>query len=148
MAELNGDVEDLRRGINRARDKIRQHSQLDPLVSDFKRSATYLGAYWSANHEMFARAFEAYTRDKLVKAGRMNTYLVGDDRVTKKYVTDKLLPNGSYAQPYPHDEEREKIVEAMDQLMATLRESGHLEKAMGRLFQPLQRFVIRGEMPG
>jgi hypothetical protein len=75
--------------------------------------------YWSTPEEMFARAFESYVHDKLAESGRKNTYL-----------TDQRGANAGW---YPQGEERRRINREMDSLIAYLRTSGDLQKAMNRM---------------
>lgn len=72
-------------------------------------------AYWSTNHEMAARAFEAYLWDKMTQAEAQNDYLVHS------------VSNGLYvylydAKPYPEEQERTDINTAFDKLFDVLEE--------------------------
>lgn len=60
----------------------------------FYSDAKSRGAYWRSNHELFARAFEAWIEDELSEAGMTNSYLV--------YGTQ-------FGGPYPTGEERQLI---------------------------------------
>jgi hypothetical protein len=87
------------------------------------------GGYHSSSWELFARAFEAYTKDKLSKSGRKNTYLV----------------SAVESDIYPKGEERGRVYEAFDEMMAHLRDTGLMMKAMLDLFTvPLERAVKAG----
>lgn len=66
-------------------------------ISSFYLDATARGAYWRRDHELFARAFEAWIEDELTLRELTNTYLVCGTR------------NGG---PYPSGTERENINEA------------------------------------
>lgn len=145
LNELAYQVGSSRGYVNEIRDQINAHAKIDPLMSDWKRGSTLLGDYWSTPTEMFARAMECYVADELEKRGRQNTYLVSGKRTNHIYETDKMLPDGSFAQPFPQGEERKRIMDAMGTFLRQLRESGDLKKSMDRLL-PLQRFTIRGDM--
>lgn len=79
------------------------------------------GKYWSAPHEMAARAFSAYVEDRLAAQGRKNTYLVSDAN------------NAAYAhtpyRPFPEEAERERIHTAFDQIWELMRKGDVLAKA-------------------
>lgn len=80
-------------------------------------SAYYLdakerGAYWRRDHELFARAFEAWIEDELVERGMTNSYLVSGTR---------------YGGPYPEGAERETINEAFRAWWRDLLDSGILQ---------------------
>lgn len=77
------------------------------------------GKYWSKTIELAARAFQSYTEDKLASMGRRSDYLsaLADN---KHYMGDR---------PFPEGEERTRINEAFDRLIAAMRESKTLEKA-------------------
>lgn len=60
----------------------------------FYSDAKSRGAYWRSNHELFARAFEAWIEDELSEAKMTNSYLV--------YGTQ-------FGGPYPTGEERQLI---------------------------------------
>ncbi|WP_187427642.1 LPD1 domain-containing protein [Treponema phagedenis] len=82
--------------------------------------------YWSAPHEMAARAFSAYIDDMLKASGRKNDYLAyatenddydsGDDENKQK--------------PYPEGEERKKINAAFKQLFDVVKQTGAIRKAI------------------
>ncbi|PEB54617.1 hypothetical protein COO03_05085 [Bacillus sp. AFS098217] len=57
--------------------------------------------YWSTNHEMFARAFEAYVESTLIDRGQRNDYLVCD----------------TYSFVYPLEKQRENINKHIESLM-------------------------------
>ena len=70
-------------------------------------------SYWSTNHEMSARAFEAFMDDQIKATGFKNDYLVHS------------VNNGIYqmlydCKPYPEGEERSKINEAFNGLFSTI----------------------------
>jgi hypothetical protein len=101
-----------------------------PSISGYLMDAVALdqgdtGKYWSAPHEMAARAFSAYVEDKLHAQGRKNTYLV--------YGANNRHYAGSGARPFPDRDERERVNGAFDKLFEALREDDTLAKA-GALF--------------
>ncbi|MFE5321522.1 LPD1 domain-containing protein [Paenibacillus sp. NPDC056579] len=66
------------------------------------------GAYWKRDHELFARAFEAWIEDELADRGMTNSYLVSDTR---------------HGGPYPQGSERESINSAFRRMWESLSES-------------------------
>lgn len=83
----------------------------------FDRSYKKAGnGYWASNHEMFARAFACYVRDKL--NGKTSDYLVGHSEcaVNKKC---KAIPDG---------EERKLINEKFDIFFADMIQQGFFTK--------------------
>jgi hypothetical protein len=79
--------------------------------SSFYLDATKRGAYWRRDHELFARAFEAWIEDELIERGMTNSYLVCGTR---------------YSGPYPQGEERESINAAFCKWWKVLNSSGIL----------------------
>jgi len=65
--------------------------------SSFLLDAKERGPYWKRDHELFARAFEAWIEDELYERGLVNSYLVSGTR---------------YEGPYPQGNERESINKA------------------------------------
>ncbi len=59
------------------------------MEGEFTRHSAAMGKYWRRDHEMFARAFEAYIQDKIEAGGKQNSYLV--DGTTDVYATGKHL---------------------------------------------------------
>lgn len=82
------------------------------------------GKYWSATHEMGARAFSSFIEDKLHGAGRKNTYLV--DRSNNA----AYRAMGSTSRPFPEAEERERINAAFEQLFEAIKSEDVLAKAL------------------
>lgn len=100
-----------------------------PGMSMFALEATDLdrgvaGKYWSAPHELAARAFSSYIEDKLAGAGRQNTYLVS--MANNKVYQALGLPS----RPFPEGGDRERINGAFDRLFTALRERDVLAKAL------------------
>lgn len=77
------------------------------------------GKYWSAPHEMAARAFSSFIEDKMHADGRENTYLSANSN------------NAHYdeARPFPEGAEREAINAAFDKLFDVIRAGDVLAKA-------------------
>jgi hypothetical protein len=100
--------------INRIRRSLNKTGFLH--VSKFYNDAYLLGDYWVRDHELFARAFESYIEDKLIRMGRQNTYMV--DGTTTKY---KITRKGKTVEPYPQGEEREIIYDAFEQFFEAIR---------------------------
>lgn len=80
--------------------------------SQFTKNALSLDAqsnkvYWADPAELFARAFETWMSDRLVKDGQLNEFLVyGTDQSPSSWNTKMNM--------YPEGREREQIVKAMD----------------------------------
>lgn len=107
---------------------------LDDPVSDYMQIAKAhdgkkygtKDAYWTADHEMFARAFESFIQDKLEDNGRRNSYLVDGTR-PRGEATDALAP-------YPQADERKALNSMFEELIGAMRKNGSFEKAL--------RFII------
>lgn len=125
-------VDVIRPDINQMRGLLNQVRGMDPTQSSFANNAALAGEYWTRPWEMFARAFESFVEDKLESQDRSNPYLA-------------VGTKGGAGSVYPHGVERENINKAMETMMATLRSTGHLEKALralSGLAEP-ERFVLR-----
>ncbi|MFD2614658.1 LPD1 domain-containing protein [Paenibacillus gansuensis] len=79
--------------------------------SSFFLDAKARGDYWKRDHELFARAFEAWIEDELFDRGMTNSYLVCGTR---------------FGGPYPQGEERTAINNAFRDWWSVLYESGIL----------------------
>jgi 16S rRNA A1518/A1519 N6-dimethyltransferase RsmA/KsgA/DIM1 with predicted DNA glycosylase/AP lyase activity len=82
--------------------------------------------YWQRTHEMAARAFQAWTEDRLADQGRRNDYL--SNFADNKYHVDPLF--GIEWKPFPEGEERTRINTAFDRLVAAMKASKTLAKAV------------------
>lgn len=72
------------------------------------------GEYWLTPHEMAARAFQAYTEDKLSEQGGQNDFL--------SYGSHSVVPTPwGWKRPFPHGDERVVINKAFDNLVDTLQ---------------------------
>lgn len=71
--------------------------------TDYIKASATLGDYWARPHELFARAFEAYVKDKIDGAGGRSDYLVHPVKRDR----GEAGPNPLY--PYPAGAERESI---------------------------------------
>ncbi len=96
------------------------------------------GKYWSKTLEMFARAFQSYCEDKLAEQGRKNDYL--SSMADNKYYKDPLFGDTF---PYPEGEERKRINAAFDQLFASLKEAGTLQKALDSILRNYQYAPVK-----
>lgn len=81
--------------------------------SSFYLDAKTRGKYWCRDHELFARAFEAWIEDELFSRGMTNTYLVSGTRCDSG--------------PYPRGEERDSINTAFRNWWSVLHNSGILQ---------------------
>ncbi|QQZ64579.1 hypothetical protein JI735_34695 (plasmid) [Paenibacillus sonchi] len=80
-------------------------------LSSFYLDAAARGAYWKRDHELFARAFEAWIEDELAKRGMTNSYLV---------------TGTTFGGPYPQSEERDSINDAFNHWWKSITLSGIL----------------------
>lgn len=71
--------------------------------------------YWATPHELAARAFESYVKDKIEGRGNRSDYLV--------YGTKNTPLNSMLGKPYPEGEERTKINAAFDRLLEAVRKT-------------------------
>lgn len=92
--------------------------------------------YWSTTLEMAARAFSAYTEDKLREQGRKNDYLSNHSSNSEPdYVSAK-------ARPFPEGDERKRINAAFDALFKTLQDGNTLDSVLGEM-EPLPERYVR-----
>lgn len=136
-------IEDLRLPINRATVEHKSLRSLDPLASNYLRSARSLGEYWRRPREMFARAFEGFVQDAIEDHGRRNSYLV--DGTRDAYQIQKT-EGGPLIEPWPQGDERKKINEAMGNLLKVLSTTGALRKAL-RTLEGDPELVLRKTKP-
>lgn len=81
--------------------------------------------YWTSNHEMAARAFEAYIEDKVAEKGNTSDFLAfGTNFIVE-------TPWGN-KRPYPEGEERKAINQAFDDLFSVIK----VDETGGRMFEP------------
>jgi hypothetical protein len=105
--------------------------------SAFYTDAQSRGKYWQQDHELFARAFEAFVQDELEKNGRRNDYLVSGTKpgtgikgATAKKQAEQVVNTLADGYPYPQGEERERINNAMRYLVKAIREAKSITKAL------------------
>jgi hypothetical protein len=82
--------------------------------SSFYLDAKRRSAYWKRDHELFARAFEAWIEDELVDRGMTNSYLVSGTRCIDG--------------PYPYGEERLNINQSFRNWWKSILDSGILSE--------------------
>lgn len=104
-----------------------------PARSRFGYEATVLdggagGKYWSQTKEMAARAFQAWTEDRLQGMGRRNDYL--SVMADNKFYVDPLFGPQF---PFPEGEERARINLAFDHLVGVMARRGTFSKAFAAL---------------
>lgn len=91
--------------------RVRSHYHTNAAALD----AGEKNGYWSAPHEMFARAFESWVQDKIEKKEGRSGYLVaGADN-------NAYIALGMKERPYPEGEERARLNVAFDCLAAALQ---------------------------
>jgi hypothetical protein len=103
--------------------------------SHFLATAEQMGDYWKRPHEMFARCWEAYVEDKLAKNRMTNSYLVSGTGTggPKRSGLGGEIESGGMAfrySVYPTGDERERNFAAMERLVAAIKSSGILKKAL------------------
>lgn len=70
--------------------------------------------YWTTEHEMAARAFQAYVEDKITERGGRSDFLT--------YGTNVAVPTPwGWKRPFPHGEERKAINAAFDKLIGEIK---------------------------
>ena len=79
-------------------------------TSNFAKNARKLGIYWHRPEELFARAFESFVEDEIARRGWRSEFLVFGTQ--RDYA-------GCRGLPYPADTERERICNAIHDLIAT-----------------------------
>lgn len=119
MPEYMKNVLDTMKYVPNTNKREKTQFYLEALKMDEKYCKTDKG-YWTSDCEMFARAFSCYVKDKL-SPGR-NDYLCGH--------ADNAAPWG---------EERKRINESMDRMIAALKERNLLTERTPE--QPLRRVV-------
>jgi hypothetical protein len=100
-----------------------------PAMSSFAREAVYLdsgksASYWSSTKELAARAFQAWTEDRLRDQGRRSDYL--SVKADNKWYRS---PFGD-PKPFPEGEERTRINAAFDRLITAVSSNDLLAKAL------------------
>jgi hypothetical protein len=84
--------------------------------------------YWGTTHEMFARSFEKYIKDKLDEKGRKNTYLVD-------------APDHPF---WPNESESRNLNPLFDELFDIFKNSEYLHKSILWMNKtPLQKTINR-----
>ncbi len=73
--------------------------------------------YWATATEMFARAFETYVADKLAELAQGNTFL--SDAALRAEMRNR--EGTGYAMPYPRNDDRKAINEAIDKLVGEIQ---------------------------
>ena len=101
LDELRNTLGDANKALREASKEVARTGELGGVASDYRRAALRMGgysdgnrgrqldAYYAREHEMFARAFEAFIQDELEDNGRRNSYLVDGTRRT--YHTGKII---------------------------------------------------------
>lgn len=106
-------------------------------TTEFAATAKEMGTYWSRPAELFARAFETFMYDELAAKGRASPYLVSgvsEARLARYAETHGVLEEvGGNTSIWPRGTERARINDAMRELVAALRETGTMQKALRML---------------
>lgn len=118
--------------MNAYRDRIRLMNEAQEGTEKVKRVPTEFvrqgvaadqaraGSYWSTPHELAARAFAAYTEDKLAEKEAGNDFLAYHAHGA---VPVPIYPEGLF-RPYPEGDERVAINKAFDTLFSTFKTKG------------------------
>jgi predicted ABC-type ATPase len=99
-----------------------------PGSSEFVTTAHAMGKYWARPHEMFARAWESYVQDKLEAKGIRNSYLVSGTNEDVDWRHQGSRKASSFV--YPQGVERARTNAAFDHLIAAIKDTGMLQKAL------------------
>jgi hypothetical protein len=111
-------VENIKTAETRLAEAHQGQKETKRITTDFYDEArkidSYRGSdYYSERHEMAARAFGGYVRDRIEAAGNKSQYLSHGNR-------NNFL-NSQLGKPYPEGAEREAIHAAFDHLFKTIR---------------------------
>lgn len=109
----------------------KQKIKTKKVASNYKSEAWRLDQgrvsdYWQTNHEISARAFEAWVYDKLKSEGNRNDFLA--------YEKHNNIPayKRYNAKPYPEGEERKQINKHFDDFFNTYKKGDHFSKEMNK----------------
>lgn len=122
----SGVLDDLRGHMKRYGDRLKMLAEAQAGAEKTKRVPTNFameaksidqgrtGDYWYTEHEMAARAFQAYVEDKVSESGGQSDFLV--------YGTNRVIPTPwGWKRPFPHGDERTAINAAFDELVAEIK---------------------------
>ena len=129
--------------------KIRVPKPGADAISNYVATAKACGAYEKADKELFARAFESYISDKLDEKKMKSSYLVSGVTeahskaygVQLEFFGHTVKPDGGETSYYPIGDERKRINNAFDILMASIKENKSLKKAIEFLDNNLQKSI-------
>lgn len=126
QAEGHGPLDNVRDAMTRYSQRLKmlaeaqqQTTKTKQVPTEYAREAKSIDqgrveAYWYTNHEMAARAFEAYVEDKLKAEGRRSDFL--------QYQAHGAVPTPwGWKKPYPEGEERKAINKAFDAFVEELQ---------------------------
>ena len=102
-------------------------------TTEYAATANEMGTYWRRPAEMFARAFETFMHDELAAKGRASPYLVSgvSEASLALHEAHGILEEiGGHTSIWPRGGERARINDAMRELVAALRETGTMKKAL------------------
>jgi len=98
--------------------KVQRTIDTDFLAAARKLDKSRSKPYWSTLHEMFARAYESYIQDGLIKTGKQDDYLVHS--ADNQAYTVLGLDDAKQPRPYPEKQDRDAINKAFDSFIDTL----------------------------
>jgi GGDEF domain-containing protein len=96
----------------------------DYYTRSVKRDSTRTNDYWGTNHELAARAFEAYLITKATADGKSNDYLANvEDEEVAAIMDEAAKEFGGNEEPYPYPTKAEQVAinPMFDKLFATLQ---------------------------
>jgi len=99
-----------------------------------KQGSGNKNGYWTAPHEMFARAFESFIQDKLELSGRKNNYLANGTGSLR--MSNEVANKNNF--PYPAGEERKKINNAIEKFLGVFN-SGKGSQPIQNINHPSQQ---------
>jgi hypothetical protein len=111
-------------------------TRTDFLQESASKDAKRKEPYWSAEHELFARAFETWANQRLEDAGKTSPYLV--QGVPSKGNTKDGEEVSEWFKLYPRGAEADKINGAIDALVGELK-SETTPEGIERLYSPMRK---------
>ena len=115
-AELQAQIDNYKAGRSQAKERSQYWKG-----ADATNKAGGNGDYWTQPTEMFARAFEAYVSWRVGQEGH------GTEFIGKGDTNYRSNPEDRFAKTFPKDEERERIFQAINDLMFQLHKESLID---------------------
>lgn len=115
-AELQAQIDNYKAGRSQAKERSQYWKG-----ADATNKAGGNGDYWTQPTEMFARAFEAYVSWRVGQEGH------GTEFIGKGDTNYSSNPEDRFAKTFPKDEERERIFQAINDLMFQLHKESLID---------------------